>query len=330
MLDALEATSAEFERNKLSLETAAAHIDTLQQSSTRLDQETSAVANASNEVELIAFNQVELQEHLEGIDRHSNWIQEAATSLASSVTAQSHRLDAHWRRALPPSDAHVPDSLHAFQSDLLRAINHDDPDGAEASVAKALSQGLPVDALLDRLGAAAMQVSLDQQGKDLPTEVYFRNGDVLQRALDALEPALASAEILPESGTVVLGNAFEDYHDLGRRLVTIALRTAGFKVVDLGLSVSNERFVAAAREHQPQVIGVSSLLLHTAKWIPRLRADLRKANLGHIGLVAGGAPFLVDPYLSDRFEVDGVGRNPSDAVRLIRALVDERKGARRP
>lgn len=177
---------------------------------------------------------------------------------------------------------------------------------------------------MDRLGTASMRVAQEQAGQSLPTETYFLNGDVLQRALTALEPALARASLPPCRGVVVLGNAFEDYHDLGRRLVGIGLRAAGFDVVDLGLSVSNDQFVAAAREHRADVVGVSSLLLHTAKWIPRLRDDLRRAQLGHVALIAGGAPFLVDPELRDRFEVDGVGRTPSDAVRLVRALVAAR------
>ena len=180
--------------------------------------------------------------------------------------------------------------------------------------------------LLDRLGIAAMRITAEAGGHELPTETYLQVGDVLQQALARLEPVLAREPQSTAQGVVVLGNAFEDYHNLGRRLVAISLQAAGFRVIDLGLSVSNDRFVEAVREYGAAVVGVSSLLLHTAKWIPRLREQLRRAGLGHVAVIAGGAPFLVDPELRDRFEVDGVGRSPADAVRLVRALVAERQG----
>lgn len=326
MLDALTATSEEFVRNKTALSAAGDTVGALQQSSAILKEETVSVVAASGEVEQIAFSQVELQEQLEGIARHAGWVQEAAGSLLPDLDACRLRLETAWRAQLPSSKAHWPDSLDEFESRLYQAIVDDQPHAAEAAVAQALSARLAPEALLDRLGTASMRVSQEQSGRSLPTETYFLNGDVIQRALTGLEPALERSHVLPCRGVVVLGNAFEDYHDLGRRLVSIALRGAGFEVIDLGLSVSNDRFVDAAREHRADVVGVSSLLLHTAKWIPRLRLDLQRANLGHVALIAGGAPFLVDAELRDRFGVDGVGRCPSDAVRLVRALVAERLG----
>lgn len=119
---------------------------------------------------------------------------------------------------------------------------------------------------------------------------------------------------------MLLGNAYQDYHDLGRRVIAITLRGAGFRVVDLGLGVPNEAFVEAARRERPAVIGVSTLLLHTAKHLPGLRDDLRRAGLGRVPLIAGGAPFLVDPHLRRRYGVDGVARDPVGAVRLVRHL----------
>lgn len=324
MMSALVATSEEFTRNKSAFDVAGGTIQQLRDSTVRLHEETASVVAASTDMEQIAFNQVELQEYLEGVGRHAGWIDEAAGSLLVDLEASQAPLETAWRAQLPPELLDRPQSLDEFEQRLYAAVVHDDASAAEAAVIRALEAGLAPGALLDRLGGAAMRVSLEQMGQALPTEVYFRNGDVLQTALAQLEPALEDAESGAYRGVVVLGNAFEDYHDLGRRLVGIALRAAGFQVVDLGLSVSNERFVEAVREHDAQVVGVSSLLLHTAKWIPRLREDLRHAQLSHVAIIAGGAPFLVDPHLRDRFHVDGVGRTPSDAVRLVRALVAER------
>lgn len=326
MLQSLTATSEEFGRNKVALDAAGETVTKLQGSSAKLRDETTSMVAASAEVEHIAFNQVELQEELESIGRHAAWVQEAASSLLPDLDACRQRIESTWRAQLPANLSHLPDTLDEFETRLYEAIIEDNPDAAEAAMHQALSSRLPTGALLDRLGTAFMRVAQEQAGQSLPTETYFLNGDVLQRALNVLEPVMARRNVLPGRGVVVLGNAFEDYHDLGRRLVGIGLRAAGFEVVDLGLSVRNEQFVIAAREHRADVVGVSTLLLHTAKWIPRLRADLRNAQLGHVALIAGGAPFLVDPELRNRFMVHGVGRTPSDAVRLVRALVAERKG----
>jgi 5-methyltetrahydrofolate--homocysteine methyltransferase len=86
--------------------------------------------------------------------------------------------------------------------------------------------------------------------------------------------------------------------------------------------VSNESFIDAAKKHRADVIGVSALLLHTAVWIPKLKEGLHRAGLGHIKVIAGGAPFLVDPFLKDQFGADGVAGNPNEAVRLVSALVN--------
>ena len=108
----------------------------------------------------------------------------------------------------------------------------------------------------------------------------------------------------------------------------MAMRAQGFEVVDLGLSVANERFVETAARVGADVIGVSSLLLHTAKLIPELKRDLVRNGMERVGVIAGGAPFLVDPHLCERFGADGVGRSPADAIRLVRHLAARRKGRR--
>lgn len=326
MTGALLATSQEFERNKASFGVAEKTVHALRTSLASLGEETASVVAASDEMEQLAFNQVELQEEVEAIGRHAGWVREAAEGLLAEVSTSGERTLEAWRQQLPAGQAHFPDSLEAFETQLLEAVTWHDPKAAATAVRDALGQGLAAEVLLDRLGVVAMRANAAEGGRELPTESYLQIGDVLQQALTRLEPALARSASPEDQGVVVLGNAFEDYHNLGRRLVAISLQCAGFRVVDLGLSVSNDRFVAAAREHGAHVIGVSSLLLHTAKWIPKLREQLRREGLGHVAVIAGGAPFLVDPELRDRFGVDGVGRSPADAVRLVRALVAQGNG----
>src|SRR5690606_9974421 len=81
--------------------------------------------------------------------------------------------------------------------------------------------------------------------------------------------------------------------------------------------VPNEVFVETAIKENARVIGVSSLLLSTAKYIPQLKQELVRRGRGDIRVIVGGAPFLVDLRLRDEFGADGVGRTPQDAVRLV-------------
>ena len=75
------------------------------------------------------------------------------------------------------------------------------------------------------------------------------------------------------------------------------------------------------------MIGVSSLLLHTAKHIPELKRELVTAGMGDVSVIVGGAPFVVDPGLVKTFGADGVGRTPAEAVRLVQSLTWQRRGA---
>jgi methanogenic corrinoid protein MtbC1 len=65
-------------------------------------------------------------------------------------------------------------------------------------------------------------------------------------------------------------------------------------------------------------------------WIPRLKQALQKAGMGGVKVIAGGAPFLVDPQLRAEFGADGVAASPSEAVRLVSALVKRSASRKSP
>ena len=332
----LQHTTERFEDNQRTLLRAKAAVEGLEATAGAMLGEAHALSRATDSVEAIAFKQVEIQEHLDGMDRHSQWVAQAADSLVPELGNTSASLDALWEVGLPAEERVAVSSLQHFESELYLSLRDDEPHRAKQAVDDAIHASLDHEEMLDRISRAATSLHLDQLGKALPTETVFRNGRILEDTLNAMEARHPGPESRAETGVasdfpvpvVVLGNAFEDYHDLGRRLVAMRMRSAGFHVIDLGLSVTNEAFVEAARKHHADVIGVSALLLHTAVWIPKLKQALQKAGLGKIKVIAGGAPFLVDPLLRDEFGADGVAGNPNEAVRLVSALVNRtRAGA---
>ena len=84
----------------------------------------------------------------------------------------------------------------------------------------------------------------------------------MKEALKLLEPLLAAAGIKPKY-TAVVGTVQGDLHDIGKNLISMMWRGAGFAVVDLGTNVSPEKYLAAAQEHKAHIVGLTALLTTT-------------------------------------------------------------------
>jgi methylmalonyl-CoA mutase cobalamin-binding domain/chain len=158
-------------------------------------------------------------------------------------------------------------------------------------------------------------------------------------AEEALLLAARTDQAIPETkGPVVLGNVEDDFHSLGRKLVAIFLRTAGWKVIDLGNDVLAEDFVEAAVNHGAKIIGVSAMMLTTAENIAKIRVELDRRGLsGSIKLAVGGAVFKLRPELIAEVGGDGTAASAVDAPKLMARLLGledghdlDGPGARRP
>jgi methanogenic corrinoid protein MtbC1 len=125
----------------------------------------------------------------------------------------------------------------------------------------------------------------------------------------------------PHPGPVILGNIEDDFHGLGRRMVVTFLRTHGWQVEDLGNDVPAGDFIDAAVRMQARVIGVSAMMLSTARNIRKVREEIdRQGFKGRIQLAVGGAVFLVKPELVAEVGGDGCASNAMGAVRLFEDL----------
>lgn len=112
----------------------------------------------------------------------------------------------------------------------------------------------------------------------------------MKSGLEILRPRLVDTGVEP-IGTIVLGTVRGDLHDIGKNLTSMFLEGAGFRVVDLGVDVGAEKFVAAVKEHRPQVLGMSSLLTTTMTYTAEVIRALQAANLrDQVKVIVGGAP----------------------------------------
>ena len=120
----------------------------------------------------------------------------------------------------------------------------------------------------------------------------------------------------------MIGTVEGDLHDIGKNLVGMMLQGAGFEVVNLGTGVTAADFVAAVREHDAAIVGMSALLTTTLPHMKETIAALSAAGLrDKVKVMVGGAP--VTQAYADEVGADGYGANAGMAVDRAKALVAE-------
>ena len=122
-----------------------------------------------------------------------------------------------------------------------------------------------------------------------------------------------------------MGTVKGDVHDIGKNLVDMMLEGAGFTVLNLGVKVTPEKFVAAVQENKPDIVGMSALLTTTMPMSANINA-LEKAGIrDDVKVMVGGAP--VTQAFADELGADGYGANAAAAVRLAKDLIARRRAA---
>lgn len=141
----------------------------------------------------------------------------------------------------------------------------------------------------------------------------------MKTGVEILKPYLAG-EADEKLGTIVVGTVHGDLHDIGKNLVCIMLEGAGFNVVDLGVDVTKETFIEAAKEHNADIIGLSTLLTTTMCVVEETIKAIKEAGLrDSLKILVGGAPLNQD--YADRIGADAFAADAGAAGRMARELV---------
>jgi len=186
-------------------------------------------------------------------------------------------------------------------------------------VEKVLADGAPVEEILGEGLIAGMRVV----GEDFKRSILYVPEVLLAaRAMKAgmaiLKPLLTAGGASQRAGTLVIGTVKGDLHDIGKNLVCMMAEGAGFEVHDLGVDTPVERFVAAAREHRADIVGMSALLTTTMGYMKTVVDGIKQAGLSHIRMAVGGAP--VSQKFADEIGADGYGADAASAVALFERL----------
>jgi 5-methyltetrahydrofolate--homocysteine methyltransferase len=190
----------------------------------------------------------------------------------------------------------------------------------EQMTRQALAEGHSVQEILNEGLIAGMSVV----GEDFKHNVlYVPEVLIAARAMKAgmgvLKPLLSAKDSdVPRIGTLLMGTVRGDLHDIGKNLVCMMAEGAGFEVYDIGVDQSVEKFMAAAANCKPDIIGMSALLTTTMTYMKTVIDGFQAAGLGHIRMAVGGAP--ISQMFADEIGADGYGMNASAAVDLFRRL----------
>jgi 5-methyltetrahydrofolate--homocysteine methyltransferase len=201
---------------------------------------------------------------------------------------------------------------------LADAIIKGDQNTAVEITKAALDEGTAAKSVLEEGLIAGMDVVGERFKKN---EVYIPEVLIAARAMkssmEILEPELVKAGVKP-IGKFVVGTAQGDLHDIGKNLVAMMLKGAGFEVVDLGVDISPDKFVEQARDTDTQLVGISALLTTTMPSMEKTIKALKEAGIS-VKVIIGGAP--VTQGYAEKIGADGYAADAASAVDVAKSLV---------
>lgn len=200
---------------------------------------------------------------------------------------------------------------------LHDAIRDGDAEVAAQFTQQAISEQVDPSVLITGTMVPAMAEvgELYESGEYFVPELLL-SARAMKAAVALLRPLLVASGAEPV-GRVVIGTIQGDLHDIGKNLVVSMLEGGGFDVVDLGVDVSAEKFVAAVKENRPQLMCLSGLLTVTIPGMKKIIEAVREAGLrDQVKIMIGGAP--VTPEYAKEIGADGYGANASAAVAVAK------------
>ena len=214
--------------------------------------------------------------------------------------------------------------------DVLKGLYDETMIGNAPAVLEFTNQGLEIGMTPETILFDALIPSLEEVGARFERGDYFVPemliaGRAMSGALDVLRPLLV-AKGVESIGTFLMGTVKGDVHDIGKNLVNIMLEGAGFEVIDLGVQVPPEKFVAAIIEHKQDIVGMSAFLTTTMPMFKVNIHEITKAGLrDQVIILVGGAP--VTQEYADVVGADGFAADASTAVRIAKDLIAKKRAS---
>jgi len=207
------------------------------------------------------------------------------------------------------------------------AVFDTDRDQALRVIQTALNEGVSPEEIVFEVVVPAIEQMIKSISEDMDVNLaqHFMASQIAAEVTDAMVPRFKrSPDII---GHIVIGTARGDLHSLGKQIVTGCLKARMIEHIDLGVNVPPERFVDEAVASHAQVIGISAMMVHTARGEDgclKVRRILKERGLeNEIKIVVGGAPFRFDHDLYKTVQADAWAEDGLTAGKVIGELIRE-------
>jgi 5-methyltetrahydrofolate--homocysteine methyltransferase len=193
---------------------------------------------------------------------------------------------------------------------IAEKVIEGDSSNVAALVKTALAKGINPQKILDEgLGAGMAVVGQRFKADEMFIPEVLTSANAMVEGTGILESAFASSGG-KTLATVVLGTVKGDIHDVGKNIVAIMLKAAGFKALDLGVDVPAEKFVEVVKAGEVSLVGMSALLTTTAPYMGTVIQALKEANVrDKVKVIVGGAiltPAFAQQIGADAYAPDGI------------------------
>jgi corrinoid protein of di/trimethylamine methyltransferase len=204
--------------------------------------------------------------------------------------------------------------------DLREAVLTYDSDRAKKAAEEAIKAKVhPLKAIEEGLAPAIREVGERYHRYEIYLPHVIIAADVMAVAMQILEAALPKDEV-PKRKGIVIGTVEGDIHEIGKNVVAMMLKVAGFEVYDLGVDVSVSSFIDKAQANDAEVIAMSSLMTTSMPNMGELVDELNSTNMrDKYKVVIGGGP--VTQWYAEKIGSDGFGRDGDEAVKVVRKLL---------
>jgi 5-methyltetrahydrofolate--homocysteine methyltransferase len=208
---------------------------------------------------------------------------------------------------------------------LQLAVEVGDRETAVEVTQQAIDEQIPPKTVLDAMTDAMGVVGQRFQDQEIYVPEMLISARAMKAAVALLEPLLVGSGYVPDK-LAVMGTIKGDLHDIGKNLVGMMLKGASFAIVDLGTNVTVDRFMAAAREHKADLIGISALLTTTMGNMRGVIEAVRAADdMPNLRVIVGGA--AVTNEFAQQIGADGWAPDAGSAVILALRVVAEARAA---
>ncbi|MCK6549250.1 methionine synthase [Myxococcota bacterium] len=231
---------------------------------------------------------------------------------------------AHFRTRAPKTQ--VSQTKLSVDERLARYVVEGTKDGLIPDLEEKLKAGArPLEIINGPLMTGMDEVGRLFNANELIVAEVLQSAEVMKAAVAFLEPFLEKADSSTR-GTVLLATVKGDVHDIGKNLVEIILSNNGFKVVNLGIKVPPDQLIRAAREHSPDIVGLSGLLVKSAQEMVTTAEDLDRAGF-KVPILVGGAALtstFVDTRIAPKYQgTVAYAKDAMNGLELAKRIVDE-------